>query len=51
MLLRVARDEKLSRVTADILPDNLEMQRMSQRLGFTLLRDLQDPVVRAEINL
>jgi acetyltransferase len=50
-LLDVARQEKLDRVSADILPDNLEMQRVATKLGFTLTRDPEEAVVRAEIRL
>ncbi len=35
-LLQVGRDEKLARVTADILPENYGMQRMCEKLGFRL---------------
>ena len=30
----VARDEKLARVDAEILPDNLPMKKIAKRLGF-----------------
>jgi acetyltransferase len=48
-LLQVGRDENLSRICADILPENLEMQRVSEKLGFRLLRAAD--VVKAEIDL
>ncbi len=48
-LLQVGRDEKLSRITADILPENVEMQRLCEKFGFRLSRE--DDVVRAEIDL
>jgi acetyltransferase len=48
-LLAIARDEKLRRVAADILPDNLGMQRICERLGFRLER--RDDVIHAEIEL
>jgi acetyltransferase len=51
ILLAVARGEKLARVTADILPENLEMQRVSQKLGFKLDRSLEEPLVTASIEL
>ena len=50
-LLDVARQEKLDRVSADILPENLEMQRVAKKLGFTLTRDAEEAVVRAEATL
>jgi acetyltransferase len=33
-VVQVAQDEKLSRVTAEILPDNVAMQTIAKRLGF-----------------
>ncbi len=50
-LLQVARDEKVRRVKADILPENLEMQRVCEKLGFTLVRNLEDHTVKASIEL
>jgi acetyltransferase len=50
-LVQIARDEKLARVTADILSDNHEMQAMSRKLGFKLKQDLDDGTVKAEIEL
>ncbi|MBD2039991.1 bifunctional acetate--CoA ligase family protein/GNAT family N-acetyltransferase [Microcoleus sp. FACHB-672] len=48
-LLQVGRDENLSRICADILPENLEMQRVSEKLGLRLNRSVD--VVKAEIDL
>ena len=50
-LLEVGRDENLRRITAEILLDNRPMQRISERLGFQLHRDLEDMVVKAELDL
>jgi acetyltransferase len=50
-VLDVARGEKLSRVTGDILPDNMVMQRICEKLGFELKRSVEDPVVKAALNL
>jgi acetyltransferase len=50
-VLQVAKDEKVSRVTADILPDNSEMQKVCEKLGFKLQRDFDDGVVKAAIEL
>jgi len=41
MMVQFARDEKLERVTADILPENQAMQRLCEKLGFTLKRELK----------
>lgn len=48
-LLQVARDENVSRITADILPENVEMQHLCVKLGFNLQR--MDDVVKAQIDL
>ncbi|QOV91458.1 bifunctional acetate--CoA ligase family protein/GNAT family N-acetyltransferase [Humisphaera borealis] len=50
-ILRIARDEKLGRVTADIMRENTEMQRVCEKVGFTLTADLEEGVVRAAIQL
>ncbi|MBI1800644.1 MAG: bifunctional acetate--CoA ligase family protein/GNAT family N-acetyltransferase, partial [Chloroflexi bacterium] len=50
-LIQIGRDEKLRRLTADILSDNLAMQRVSRRLGFRLRRQLGDSSVMAELAL
>jgi acetyltransferase len=49
-LIQVGRDERLSRITAEILPDNRAMQQISQRLGFQLKRSIDAPV-RAVLDL
>ena len=50
-LLEIAGDEKVARVTAEILPDNREMQRVCEKLGFRLERSIDEPTVRAWIDL
>jgi len=50
-LLIVGRDEKLTKLTADILPDNREVMRICEKLGFTLKHSLDDEVVKAEFGL
>ena len=50
-LLEVGREEGLRRITAEILLDNRPMQLISERLGFSLHRDLEDMVVKAELDL
>jgi acetyltransferase len=50
-LVQVGRDEKLSRITADILPTNCAMQRVCERLGFRLRYDVDEQVVKAEFPL
>ncbi len=50
-LIEVAKDEKMNRVTADILPDNFVMQRICEKVGFGLKRSADDPVVKATLEL
>jgi len=50
-LLIVGADEKLTRLTADILPDNRDVMRICEKLGFSLKHSLEDEVVRAEFQL
>ena len=47
-LLIVGADEKLSRLVADILPDNRAVMHVCERLGFSLRHSLEDEVVKAE---
>ena len=50
-LLIIGADEKLSRLTADMLPENRSVMRICEKLGFTLKHSLEDEVVRAEFKL
>ena len=49
-LLDIAKSEKIERVFADILPDNVEMQHLCTRLGFKVEKG-PDNLVLAEISL
>jgi acetyltransferase len=49
-LLDVARKEKLSAVTADILIDNFIMRHICDKLGFRFTREQDDPMVKARID-
>ncbi len=50
-VVQVAKDEKLTRVVAEILPDNLPMRKISKRLGFRASA-FDDPTsVRAVLDL
>jgi acetyltransferase len=51
LLLQVGRDEKIRRITADILPGNLAMQRICEKLGFRLHHTIGEDVVKADISL
>ena len=48
-LLRIARQEGVRRICAEILPENHLMQRICQKLGFQIHHELADRIVRAEI--
>ncbi|WP_422927958.1 bifunctional acetate--CoA ligase family protein/GNAT family N-acetyltransferase [Singulisphaera sp. PoT] len=50
-LIQIGRDEKLSRISADILPENREMQAVCRKLGFHLAHEPGDGVVKAVIEL
>jgi acetyltransferase len=50
-VMQIARDEKLSRVDAEILPDNFAMKKIARKLGFRL-RTPDDPTsIRAVLDL
>jgi acetyltransferase len=51
LLLQIARNEKLKRIAADILPENGEMQRLCERLGFHIQRNDIQKLLRAELSL
>jgi acetyltransferase len=50
-IIEVARDEKLSRVSSEMLTDNLAMQKVSKKLGFKLQSRLDSPPIRAVLDL
>jgi acetyltransferase len=47
-LVIVGGDEKLAALKADILPDNRDVMRICEKLGFTLRHSVEDEVVKAE---
>lgn len=50
-LITIGRDEKLTRISADILPENHEMRRVCEKLGFRVTRAGDEPLMKAEIIL
>lgn len=50
-LIQIGRNEKLTRITADILPDNRPMQRVCEKLGFKIQRSADDPMIKACLDL
>jgi acetyltransferase len=50
-LIAVGRQEKIQRIVAEILPDNHDMQRLCEKLGFRLESAMGDATVRATLEL
>lgn len=50
-LVKIGRDEKLSRIIGFIASDNMSMQRVAERVGFRLRRSYEDQEVEATIDL
>jgi len=50
-VVQVARDEKLSQVSAEMLPDNIAMQAVFRRLGFNIRADEDMTSLRAVMDL
>ncbi|MBE2185116.1 MAG: bifunctional acetate--CoA ligase family protein/GNAT family N-acetyltransferase [Anaerolineae bacterium] len=50
-LIQVARDEKVSTISGNVLADNAEMIRLVEQFGFTLKPTDKAAILRAELNL
>ena len=50
-LIRVGRDEGLRRIIAYISPENYPMQNISKRLGFRMMHDKDEGLVKVELDL
>jgi acetyltransferase len=50
-LVEIGRKEKMQRISAEILPENLEMQAVCEKVGFALRSSASEGVVHAEIKL
>jgi acetyltransferase len=50
-MLEIARQEKIARVLGSFLEENYEMQGISKKLGMKLVRAMDEPLVRAFIDL
>ncbi len=50
-LIDVGKNEKISSIYADILADNLGIQRVCEKLGFKISDTVDTTVLRAEIEL
>jgi acetyltransferase len=50
-LLQVGRDENIDRIFGDILPENVEMQRICEKLGFKMTHNVKESLIRASTEL
>jgi acetyltransferase len=50
-LIEIGRAEGVQVITADILAENTGMQKVSEKLGFRLTREIGDPIVSARLEL
>lgn len=50
-LIKIAREEKIGRITADVLAENRTMQHLCERVGFQLKYDPEDATVKVEMRL
>ncbi len=50
-LVDIARREKLTRLVADVLSENLDMQHIFEKLGFVLECPVGEQIVKAELKL
>ena len=50
-MLDIARNEGVGRVVADVLPENVVMQKIAADLGFKVERSVEEPVMKLEIDL
>jgi acetyltransferase len=46
-LLQVGRDENIDTIFGDILPENIEMQRICEKLGFRMTHNVKESLIRA----
>jgi acetyltransferase len=50
-LVAIGRQERMGRIVGEIAPANAAMQAVARKLGFKLERELEDPTVRAVLDL
>jgi acetyltransferase len=51
MVVEVGRDERLARITADILPENRAMQHVARKVGFRVFFSREEEVTKAIMEL
>jgi acetyltransferase len=50
LLIQIARDENVQNLFGKIMPRNLEMRRVPEKLGFQMTGDLADCAIHAALN-
>jgi acetyltransferase len=50
-LVQIGREEKLSHIVGDVLPDNREMLRVCEKLGFKRAYGMESGVVKTELEI
>jgi acetyltransferase len=50
-LIQVGRDENISQIFGDILPENIEMQRICEKLNFKMIHNVKESLIRATTEL
>jgi acetyltransferase len=50
-LIGIAREEGIGRIVGSILPENLGMRHVCEKLGLRMTHDVEDGVVKAEMVL
>jgi acetyltransferase len=50
-LIEIGREEGIRRIVGMMLPENIAMRRVCEKLGFLLSHDMEDNLVRAELLL
>ena len=50
-LLQVGRNENINRIFGDILPENIEMQRICEKLHFEMTHNIRESLIRATTKL
>jgi acetyltransferase len=50
-LIDVAKQEKIRRITAQLLPENAAMRAILEKLGFTVAGKADDPTLSAELEI
>ncbi|MBI4889561.1 MAG: GNAT family N-acetyltransferase [Acidobacteria bacterium] len=50
-LIEIGKAEGVKVITADILAENITMQKVAEKAGFKLTRDVEEPVVSARLQL